>query len=209
MKYQLSAFLLFVGASLAVAQEPTLKTARERLLKGNYEEAREQYEKLAKATDPKDAKSGNAAAVIGINLALQSQGEYDKALTVLDDALKGNPENADLLARRAELLYLRGRWDDAEKAAESAIAESKDHLLAHWIRAQLWRDRGELDKAEKECKWFVRTYSNRLNGDNEIKDPDELMLVALAAAENARWNNLADEFDTILNDILAGALKND
>ena len=203
MKYLLSACLLLAGASFVVAEEPTLKNARERWLKGNYEEAREQYEKLAK---DKDAKNKPAAA-IGISLTLQSQGEYDKALAVLDDALKSDAKNADLLARRAELLYLRGQWDDAEKTAEAALAVSKDHFLARWIRAQVYRDRGELDKADKECKWFVRTYSDRSNADMDIKDPDELLLVGLAASENARWNNISDEFDTILNDIFAGALK--
>ena len=206
MKYLLSTCLLLAGASFVFAEEPTLKTARERWLKGNYEEAREQYEKLVK--DTKDAKPRSDAA-IGLNLTLQSQGDYDKALAALDAALKDDAKNADLQARRAEVLFLRGRWDDADKAVEAALAVNKDHLLARWIRAQLYRDRGELDKAEKECKWFVRTYSTRLGTPAEMKDPDELLLVGLAAAENARWNNIADEFETILNDILAGALKND
>src|SRR5262249_32963233 len=151
------------------------------------------FEELAK--DPKL----NAAAAIGINLALQSRGEYDKAADALDAALNADSKNADLHARRAELLYLRGRWEDAEKASGTALELSKDHFRARWIRAQVFRDRGELDKAEQECKWFVRTYSERSNADMDIKDVDDLLLVGLAGSENARWNNLSDQFTFILN----------
>jgi tetratricopeptide (TPR) repeat protein len=203
MKYLLSACLLFAGAAPAFADEPTLQSARERLLKGNYDEARALYEKLAK--DPKTS----SAAAVGINLTLQSQGEYDKALGVLDAALKGDARNADLIARRAELLYLLGKWDDAEKAAEEAVKIKDEHFLARWVRTQVYRDRGELEKADKECRWFVRTYTARSNADNDIKDPDELLLVGLAGSENARWNNLSDQFDFILNDVYKDALKYD
>jgi tetratricopeptide (TPR) repeat protein len=206
MKYLLSACLLLAGAAPLFADEPTLKTARERWLKGNYDEARDQFEQIAK--DAKDAKTKSAAAV-GVSLTLQSQGEYDKALDVLDAALKDDAKNANLHARRAELLLLRGRTEDAEKAAATAIGIKDDHLLARWVRAQVYRDRGDMDKADKECRWFVRTYSQRLQTPEEIKEPEELVLVGLAASENARWNNLADEFDTILNDIYKDAFKND
>ena len=149
------------------------------------------------------------AAAIGINRSLQSQGEYDKALAVLDAAVKADAKNADLHACRAELLYLRGRWEDADKAAASALDLSKEHFLARWIHAQIYRDRGEVEKAEKECKWFVRTYSERSNADRDIKDPEELLLVGLAGSENARWNNLSDQFKFILDDVYGDALKFD
>ncbi len=116
--------LLFAATAMARAAEgPTLKEARQRWLKGNYEEARERYETLAR-----DAKQ-QVAATVGLSRVFQSLGEYDKALETLDAVLKDKPKDADLLARRAELLYLRGRWDDAEKAAETALAEDKDHSL--------------------------------------------------------------------------------
>jgi tetratricopeptide (TPR) repeat protein len=207
MKYLLSACLLLAGASLALAaDEPMLKSARERWLRGNYDEARDQFEKIAR--DAKDAKT-KAEAAVGINLTLQSQGEYDKALDVLDVALKADAKNVDLIARRAELLLLRGKTEDAKKAAAAAIAIKDDHFLARWVRAQALRDRGQMDQADKECRWFVRTYSQRLQTDQEVKDPESLVLIGLAACENARWNNLGDEFDTILNDIYKDAFKND
>src|SRR5262249_49221952 len=149
------------------------------------------------------------AAVIGVSLCLQSQGEYDKALAAVEAAVKDLPRDAALLARKADLLYLRGRWDEAEQAADAAVALNKEQFLAHWVRARLSRDRGELTKADAECRWFVRTYTARSNADKDITDPDELLLVGLAGAENARWHNLADQFTFILNDVFADALKAD
>src|SRR5437868_2875011 len=118
MRYFCACLLALNAVSLAAAG-PTLKEARVRLLRGNYEEAREQYAALAK--EPKHA----IAAAVGISRAWQSEGEYDRALAALDAALKGHPKEADLLAGRADILYTRGRWDDAEKVAKDALFASR------------------------------------------------------------------------------------
>ncbi|MFN4258576.1 MAG: tetratricopeptide repeat protein [Gemmataceae bacterium] len=194
-------FLVLCCAPLVTAD--TLKEARERWLRGNYEEASELYQKLAQ--DPKQA----ATAAIGQSRVAQSQGQYEAALAVVDKALSKHPQHADLHARRAELLYLRGQWDEAEKAAEKAIAAQDEHFLARWIRAQIQRDRGDLKKADAEIRWFVRTYTNRSNNDNDIENPEELLLVGLAGCENARWHHLSDQFKFILNEVYADALRFD
>src|SRR5438876_5579900 len=76
MKY-VSPCLCLLGMIVpaAAADGPTLKEARQRWLRGNYEEARGKYETLAQ-----DAKQ-KVPATIGLSRALQSQGEYDKALS--------------------------------------------------------------------------------------------------------------------------------
>ncbi|HEY7326508.1 MAG TPA: tetratricopeptide repeat protein [Gemmataceae bacterium] len=204
MKKHLCATLFaFTLLPFAGAAPPTLKEARQSWLSGNYGEAREMFEMLAK-----DAKL-RPPATVGLSRALESEGEYDKALEVISGALSDHPKDAGLLARQAELLYQRGRWDEAEKAANAALDASKDQFLARWIRAQIYRDRGDMKKADAECKWFVRTYVQRDEKDNPIKDPEELALIGLAGAENARWNNLPDQFEFILNDVYADALKSD
>ncbi len=198
MKRTPLAALLLLCAAPALAAGPSLKEARERWLRGNYDEARAAYEELLKGDKDRPA------AAVGLSRALQSQGEYDKALAVLDAALKDAPKDATLLARRAELLYARGRWDEAEKAADAAIEGDKDNFLAHWVQAQIDRDRGDLKKADAACRWFVRAYNNA-----DVKDPEQLMLVGLAAAEYSRWHNLSDQLSDILTDLYGGALKLD
>src|SRR5271170_7529610 len=109
--------LLFVGIQApAGAQAPSFQEAQQRLWRGNYAEARGMFEALAK--QPQD----KVAATIGLSRGWQSEGEYDKALAVIDAAIKNAPTAADLLARRAEILFLRGQWDDAQEAVKKALA---------------------------------------------------------------------------------------
>ena len=60
------------------------------------------------------------AAAIGLSRAWDGEGQYDKSLLAIDSALKEAHDNADLQARRAEILYQRGRWEEAGKAAAAA-----------------------------------------------------------------------------------------
>src|SRR5262249_28392289 len=60
-----------------------------------------------------------------------------------------------------------------------------------------------------EVKRIVRIYSDVVNTANEIKDPEELVIVGQASAENARWNGLSDEFQAILENLYGDAIKFD
>src|SRR5262249_50262500 len=151
------------------------------------------YEDLAKKPAFK------AAASVGLSRALESQGEYDKALSTVESALKEFPKDVNLLARKAEVLYLRGRRDDAATAAAAPLAIKADHFPARWVRAQVYRDKGDLKKADSEFRWFVRTYSERDDKGDPIKDAEQLVIVGLAGCENARFNRLSDQFEFVLN----------
>jgi tetratricopeptide (TPR) repeat protein len=198
-----SILLILFGPLALQAGTPTLKEARERLLRGNYAEAREQFAMLAK-----DAKN-KVPASIGLSRAHESEGQYEQALAAIDAALKEMPQNPDLLARRAEVLYLRGRWEEADKEAAAALAKDADNFLAHWIKGQVLRDKGEVKKADEEFRWFVRTYTDRSNMDKDITDPDLLVLVGLAGSERARRHNLSEQFKFILNEVYKEAVKLD
>jgi len=124
MKNLYACTVLLTFTALACADGPSLKEAQQRWLHGNYEEARSLYGTLAK-----DAKQ-KVPAVIGLSRTLQSQGEYDKALAQIDTALSDNSNSADLHARRAELLYLRGHWSEADQAADKALALKPDQFGA-------------------------------------------------------------------------------
>ncbi|MFL5342263.1 MAG: tetratricopeptide repeat protein, partial [Gemmataceae bacterium] len=203
MRLFAASWLALCLAAPAVAAEPSLKEARTRWLHGNYDEARTAYESLVKAP------TASPAAFIGLSRCHESVGEYDQALEVLAGALKSNPDDADLLARQAELLHFRGRWDEAEKAAGRALKQKPEHFLARWVRAALYRDRGETEKADLEFRWFVRTYTERSNADKDVKDPEDLALVGRAGVENANAHALTDQFGFILNDMYSDALKED
>ncbi|MBM3993290.1 MAG: tetratricopeptide repeat protein [Planctomycetes bacterium] len=197
MRVFASLILCLISASFAGAQDK-LKQARLEWLEGNYAEARALYEGLAK-----DA-ANRLPATLGLSRALESQGEYDKAQSAVTNLLKDQPTNPALLARLGELHYLRGRFEEAEKNAEAAIKENADQFLAHWVLAQVHRDRGDLDKADTEFLWFVRA-SNRLN----ITDPDDLRLTGLAGLERARYRHLSAEFQTVIDNYFRAASSAD
>lgn len=180
-----------------------LKSARLRLLRGNYDEARAAYEELAKseATRPQ--------AAIGLAVAWRAEGEYDKAAAVLDDAIKASPENPDLLANRADMHFFLGQWDEANKAAAAALAKNDGHFLARWVKARIARDSGDLSAAGEQMRWFVRAYTQASNDDKDITDSDLLAIVGQAGAEHARWNNLSKQFAFILEEVYGDIAKND
>ncbi len=186
------------------AAKAALADARARLLRGNYEEARAAYAEKAQA----DATLFPLAAV-GIAKSHRMTGDDDKALAILDAAIKAAADQPDLLAARADLYFATGRWDDAEKDADAAIKAKDNQLLARWTKARLLRERGKFPDADQAMRWVVRHYTARSNADDDITDPEELIDVAKCGAENARWNNLSRQFSFILNEVLKDALKAD
>ena len=106
-------------------------------------------------------------------------------------------------------IYDRGHLDEAAQAADAAIAKQDDEFLAHWVRANIRLDRGDLTEADSEFRWFVKTYTAHDSASKPIKDADTLLLVAQAGAVNARWHNLSDQFRFILTEVLNDALRAD
>jgi tetratricopeptide (TPR) repeat protein len=197
--------------SPAIAMEPpkwipppgALGEARERLNKGNYAEARAKYEHLAKE------EATRIPATIGLARGWRAEGDYAKAEAVLTEALAGATTNADLLAERADLRFELGRWDDAKADAAAALKVKDEHLLARWTLARIARDKGDLEEADQAVRWIVRYYSRRSQEDNDIVDPDQLLIVAQAGAENARWHRITRQFSVVLNEVIKDALKSD
>jgi cellulose synthase operon protein C len=194
---QLVALALLAAVVPTVHAGGSLKEARQLWLHGNYAEARQMYADLVQA-----GKDG-PAAVVGLSKALQGEGQYDKALKVTEDGLR-QQRSAELLARKAEVLYLLGRWDEAEKAAAAAIEANEKNYVARWVQGQILRDRGQPDKADEAFRWFIRAFN-----DNDIPDLDDLMCVGLAALERARLHHLNDQYQFVIDEIFNEAVKKD
>lgn len=178
-----------------------LAEPRQRLLRGNYEEARAGF-----TTAAKDAKLA-PAATIGLARAWREEGEAGKALAALDEALKAAPGHADMLANRADLFYSLGKWDEALADAAAVLAKQDGHFLARWVKARVLRDKGDLPAADAEVRWFVRAYSDAENADRPITDADTLLIVGQAGVENATWNNRPQQFQFVLNEVYKDAKK--
>jgi cellulose synthase operon protein C len=199
MKNLITLLLALHVAWSAPQDGPPIKEAQTRFLRGNYGEALGLFDSLAK--DPPHFVAGT----LGVCRALEAQGEYDKAQEVIESALQKSPASAALHAHRAELMYLRGRWEDADAAVASALENDKNDYLAHWIEAQLARDRGDNKKATAGLLWFVTAFEK---AGGELGDPEKGLLTALAELERARGDKrLIDQFEVILNDVLAPLAK--
>ncbi|WP_439631286.1 tetratricopeptide repeat protein [Gemmata sp.] len=195
--------LLLLTAAVVLQPKADYPALRQRLLRGNYAEARTGYEALLQEDKPA------AAAFVGLARVHRETGEYARAADALDAGLKRYSGDATLLAHRADLALSLGKWDDAAADAEAAIKTDEKNFLARWVRVRLLRDRGDVAAAEKEVRWFVKAYTDASNAEKDITDPDLLLIVAQAGAENARWNNKPEQFRFILNEVCGDAAKHD
>src|SRR5262245_32416967 len=165
--------LLLLTIVLAGQPKVEFPALKQRYQRGNYAEARSGYEALLKEKNPA------AGAFVGQALCLRAEGKYSDALDALDTGLKALAGDPGLLAQRADLFYFLGRWDDAGQDAEAVIKKQDANLLARWVQVRLLRDRGDIASADKEVRWFVRTYSDASAAGKDIADAEALLLIAL------------------------------
>ncbi|MFO0826305.1 MAG: tetratricopeptide repeat protein [Gemmataceae bacterium] len=191
--------------AFAVVAQPKVDypAIKQRFQRGNYTEARTAYEALLKDAKP------TPAAFVGLAKIHRAVGDYAKAQDTLDAGLKVYAADPTLLAHRADLALFLGKWDDAGTDAETAIKADDRNFLARWVRARLLRDRGDIAAADKEVRWFVKAYSDASAAEKDITDPELLLIVAHAGAENARWNNKPQQFKFILDEVCGDAIKHD
>jgi len=164
--------------------------ARKLLLRGKYAEAADIYSSLA---------SKNAAATVGLARCLAAQGKDDAA----EKALAAAPgPYAGVLAERAAMAFVHGKVEDARKWADEAIRLDRDQLLARWIVAELDRTAGRLDEAQQGYHWLVNYYN-----DHDEMSAESLRWIGLGAAQWARWNRQADQFQFLVHELYPDALK--
>ena len=68
----------------------------------------------------------------------------------------------------------------------------------------MYADAGELTKAKADYQALVKRYN-----DHDIKNPDDLHRIGLAAAEAARWNRQSDQFSFLVNEFYPDLLALD
>ena len=191
-----------------------LKEAQRLLRNGRYAEAEE---KLKSIRDEVKGAPGGLSPEARVRISLDeaecraSQGEYGKAIDGLKAAELEHPKNADLPARLADLLVLRGDWDAADGATKRALKLDPNHLQARWVQSRLLELRGELEKSVVAWKWFVDRYNEKRA--EIVASADSLVLVGQAAERyyraSARGEQLADGLNDVINDIYEAALRAD
>lgn len=173
-----------------------LKEAFQHALRGREAEAEETYA-ACEAERPVQAALGLAALEV-------RRGRLAEAQDRLDALLKKHPKAWEAQAARAELDYGRGKLSEALERAEKILhpKAQPDSVQAHWLKARILRDTGDLAAAEAELLWCVRHY-NRV----EELGVEDLRRVGQAAAEYARWKRNHEQFSFLVNRLKAEMLK--
>lgn len=182
---------LLLLAMLTAAEGEGLADARRLWLKGSYDEALERL-------DGMDAQQKEVAILR--SACFEARGKYSEAKEALAGALTASPDEPSLVARQSRLARLEGRGEELLPILEKVIANQADHLEARWERCETLMELGRDEAVLPELEWFVDYYNQQ-----QPTAAEDLVLVARGAAEYARRTRAADEFEFILNTLLADA----
>jgi tetratricopeptide (TPR) repeat protein len=107
------------------------------------------------------------SALAGIREALAS-GRFDRAAEDCDRFLATHPASADGLALMGEVAYRRGDPRAATRWLESALAQDRRHVRAHWLAGNAWHDLGELDRAIASYRRALRAAPRFAEAHNDL-----------------------------------------
>jgi tetratricopeptide (TPR) repeat protein len=180
-----------VWALLGWGDPATLAEPRALWLKGSYEEA---LELLAK-------EDGTASAVaLAKSACYEATGRHAEWGEALSAGLAADPLQPDLVASLARLNRLSGKAEESLSLLSPALEKHGDHLALRWERCEALMELGRDEEVLAQLEWFIDFYNDR-----QPTDAEALVWVARGAAEYARRTRAADEFDFILNTLLADA----
>ncbi len=193
--------------AVAVAAEDStqlhpLAEASSHRLQGRYEEAQDAYEAVLKTPDL--AVSDRITVWIGQSRIQEETGRWEEAEETMTAALEAQPKSPELLARQAELCFLRGRYAQARELAQAGVDQDSQHVHSRLILAHALAELGQLDEAAKAYRWFIQYYNR-----SQPKDAETLIWVGEGSAQYARWNRVSSVFKFVVNDVCTDALKDD
>ena len=179
--------------------------AEELLLTGKLDEAVEQYQGRLRKTP------GDPGATIGLTRAMEARGQLAEAIKALDEADKKRPNQADLAVRRAELLLLKGQYNEAAKRMRPIVERDAGHVGARAVLGQALQAVGKYDDANTIFEGLVHYYSD---ASGEITSAWDLWRIGQSACayilrnakDMAAQNALNQQLDFVLNELYADAL---
>ena len=193
-----------------LSSRSAIEVADEHRLRGRYDEAIEKYaELLSHQNDNPGGKAGisehlHLACALGLSRVYEETGKWEEAEEAIVTGLMAFPKSPALIARHAELAFLRGRYAEARQLAEAGIDQDSQHVHSRLVLANALAETGELDEAAKAYRWFT-LYYNR----TQPKDAETLLWVGEGSAQYARWNRVSSIFKFVVNEVCVDALKDD
>jgi tetratricopeptide (TPR) repeat protein len=134
----------------------------------------------------------NSASYYGRSQAYMWRGDFHRAVSDLSEAIKINPRYTAAYVERARTYWIH--LDEADKAIidyDVALRLEPENWLAHANRADLYKSKGELDKA-------IADYSewNRVSGG---ANPQALELRGDAYAEKGDYLSARTDYEAVLS----------
>lgn len=121
---------------------------------------------------------------------LAKMGRAREAIAAAQEGLKQQPTSAGLLASVANQMILIGDLEGAEQHAD--LVEKSDPGQAHELRARIWADRKDYDRAEKEARLAIETGREPTTA---------LMTLALIAKERGDLNAALAHIDKAVESV--------
>lgn len=151
-------------AKLSALPIPRYKPLHARFLfsEGKRDAAVAEFAKLAKdSPDDRSARTRLVAAYWATN-------RKDEAEKVLTDALKHNPKDVDALMQHAQIELAAGRYQDAQNDADQVLRYRTESAPAHYVRANVYRIRGEHALERQELGEALRIDKNMVAARLEL-----------------------------------------
>ncbi len=192
---------LLLSSTLAPAadkDDKLLEEARVHFQKGRVDEALEVYDGLEK-TDAEPAR-----VAIGKSRCFECRGNWKEATEVLERGMRKDPRNARLLARLAEVYLEQGRFEDVSRTVGLVLEIDPDLPLSRLVEADLCTAIGKLKQADEGYHWLVKFYNQK-----QPDDVETLLVVAAGASQYARWRNVPQIFNFVVNTLCVDALAKD
>ena len=151
-------------AKLSALPIPRYKPLHARFLfgEGKRDAAITEFAKLAKdSPDDRTARTRLVAAYWAAN----RKAEAEKVLT---DALQHNPKDVDALMQHAQIELANGRYQDAQNDADQVLRYRTESAPAHYVKANVYRTRGEHALERQELGEALRIDKNMLAARLEL-----------------------------------------
>lgn len=126
------------------------------------------------------AEPGNVSAQIGLARALAGLGKTAEAQAVLESTAKSAPSDPLPLHALARLWARQGKFDEAVRHHQRAIAVAPEYLQAYLDQGDLHLARNEIDKA-------IAVFRSAIG---KVKDPaPPLFRIGVASEAASRWDD--------------------
>ena len=173
--------IFLMSCAFAATPDEPIAWGRENIAAGKYAEAVELLTKAIAKLEPGTPE--RREAVLVLNDALQTVGKYKEALGNLEELLKANDKDTEVLLARADLDTLLGNHKRAQETYDAVItAEPEAENLRAWaMRSIVLRIQGDRELLKKTADYCFELYQKKQQYFNseDVKDPRELAYIAL------------------------------